>query len=187
MEEKGMQIKTIAMMMAAGCAVAMLTGCGVPQEDFDAKVAELATAGAEIEALNVKLADKESLLDAERSKSSNANAKLAAANKSNVALKTKEAQTASSLVDEKAKVARLETDVASAQSATASAREQTREVETELDELQEDYQTLQNRFDQFEKNMKALDTPRVVAPAVAAPVASETKSALDVLNDMSVQ
>ena len=34
--EEVMQIKSIAMLAVAGCAIGMLTGCGVPQDEHDA-------------------------------------------------------------------------------------------------------------------------------------------------------
>ena len=39
-----MKVKAIVMMAVAGCAVSMLTGCGVPKEEHEAKLAELNTA-----------------------------------------------------------------------------------------------------------------------------------------------
>lgn len=180
-----MRMKTIAMMIAAGCAVTILTGCGVPQEEHDAKIAELNTAWAEIEALNGSVADKESLLKAEQKKVKSARIELDESSKRISGLQEKEAQMASVLADEKAKVEELENDVSSAQSAKAMAQDRTGEVEVELADLQEEYQKLQSRFDQFEKNMRALDGAS--SSRVSDPNKSDSEVALDLLNEMSVQ
>jgi chromosome segregation ATPase len=182
-----MQIKTGAMMMAVGCAVAMLTGCGVKQELFDAKVVELNTALAEAQGLKVKITDLNSLLEAEKAKARTAKIEMDDAAERLVAADKKIKEAGVALADEKAKVAVLERDVASAKSATMSAREQTAGVETELAKAQDDYKKLQMRFDQFEKNMKALDAAQKApaAPkAAAAPKRASEKSALEILTEM---
>ena len=179
-----MQMKTIAMMTAVGCAAAILTGCGVPQEDFDAKAAELTAAQTEIKGLEGKNADLESLLNSEQGKVRKKVAELKLANKNIAALKTSEAKTASTLADEKSKSAQLERKVSSAQSATSDAQDLTEKVETKLADLQEEYQKLQARFDQFEKNMNALTAPPKKA---AAPAPESPKSAMDLLNEMSAE
>lgn len=180
-----MRMKTIAMMIAAGCAASILTGCGVPQEEHDAKIAELNTAWAEIEALKGSVADKESLLKAEQKKVKSARIELDESSKRISGLKEKEAQTASALADEKSKVEELEGNVASAQSAQAAAQDRVGEAEVELANLQEEYQKLQSRFDQFEKNMRSLSGSS--APRKSDPNKSDSETALDLLNEMSVQ
>lgn len=182
-----MKMKSIAMMMVSGCALVMLTGCGVKQELFDAKVGELNTAWAEIETLKGKITDLESLLNAEKAKVQTGRIELDDATQRITAGQKKEAETASALADEKAKVIGLEKQIATAKTATASAQEATASVEAELATLQEEHKKLQVRFDQFETNMKALDTARnpVSAPKAVAPSKPVAeKSALDILNDM---
>lgn len=185
-----MRTKTIAMTMVTGCALVMLVGCGVPKEEFEAKVGELNTAWTEIESLKGKNADLESLLNAEKAKVNAGRIELEDATARITASQKKEAETASALADEKAKVVGLEKEVATAQAATVSAQEGTAAVEVELAKLQEEYKKLQVRFEQFDSNMKALNNAQqgTSAPktAAAAKPAAE-KSALDLLNEMSAK
>lgn len=184
-----MQIKTIAMMMAMGCTVAVLTGCGVPKDQFEAKVAELDKATKEIETLKGKNADLESLLNSEKSKLRNAHADLDKAAKRIATLKQAEATASSALADQKALVQNLKSKLAAAQSSLSSAQSQTEEAKSALATLQEEYAKLKKRFEALQKNMKALTAPpQVSAPQSVAPAAAESsteKSALDVLNEMS--
>ena len=180
-----MQVKTIAMMVAAGCAVTMLTGCGVPKEEHAATVAELNTAAAENVSLNEKIVDLESLLGAEKNKVKMTNIELKGAQESITEGKQREAEVASALADEKAKVLDLEGDVTSAQSATTSAREQVSTTEAALAILQEEYAELEARFNQFQRNLGALDGEPASDADAMAPGSSE--SALDILNGMSME
>lgn len=190
-----MQIKSIAMMIAVGCAATMLTGCGVPQEDYDAKVAELNTAQKEIESLKGKKADLESLLNSEKSKVRRTNLDLSAASKRITALRTAEAEASSALADEKTKVVELESKLSSAQTVLATAKKQAAEATSALNSIEDEYNKLMIRFESLQKNMKALNasprvatpkaTPKVAPKAASAP--SKEKTALDVLNEMSVQ
>lgn len=188
-----MQMKTIAMMAAVGCAVTLLTGCGVPQEEHDAKIAELNTAWQEIESLKGKNTDLDSLLNAEKAKLRTARIELDDAAERITASKTKQAETASALASEKSKVSGLESDVSSAKAATMRAQEAASEVEAELAKLQKEHQKLQGRFDQFEKNMRALDSAQAgrsapkAAPKASGPAKSDAETAMDLLNQMSIQ
>jgi len=190
-----MQIKTIATMVAVGCAATILTGCGVPQEEYDAKVTALDTAMKDIEGLKGKNADLESLLNSEKSKVRNTRIELDNATKRIATLKKAEAAAASALADEKSKVVSLEGKVSSAQAALASAQTQTADAESALNTLQAEYAKLKKRFESLQKNMNALNAApkaaaprRKAAPAPAqAPAPTAERSALDVLNDMSTK
>jgi len=183
-----MQIKTIAMMVAVGCAATILTGCGVPQEEYDAKVTALDTAMKDIETLKGKNADLESLLNSEKSKVRNTRIELDNATKRIATLKKAEAAAASALADEKSKVVALESKVSSVQAALANAQAKTADTENALSALQAEYEKLKKRFESLQKNMNALRAPKVAAPKKAAPapapVPTAEKSALDVLNEM---
>lgn len=181
-----MQKKTIAMMVVAGCAAMMLTGCGVKQEIHDAKVAELNTAWQEIEGLKGKNADLDSLLNAEKAKLSSTRTDLDAATGRIKKLTAKEAETASALADEKAKVADLSSDLSSAKAKATSAQEAADEAGTELATLQAAYKTLQARWNQFNKNMQTLGQPQSATPGAAVQEGDE-RSALDLLNEMGEQ
>ena len=183
-----MQIKTIAMVMAVGCAAAVLSGCGVPQKDFDAKVSELNSALEQVESLKGKNADLESLLNSERSKSKDLRIELTAAAKRIAALKKAEAQAASSLADQKAQVETLDTDLTAARSALETAKERAETAEAELAKLQKKCAELEKRLEQYKRNMHSLggSTP---APA-SAPVSAPTETApaggsLQILDEMS--
>jgi septal ring factor EnvC (AmiA/AmiB activator) len=64
-----MQKKSIAMMLVAGCAVGMLTGCGIPEEEHNAIIAEMeAKFKAEEEKLNIKIAEQDSVITSEKTK-----------------------------------------------------------------------------------------------------------------------
>ena len=189
-----MQIKTITMMVAVGCVATILTGCGVPQEEYDSQVAALDTAMKDIEGLKGKNADLESLLNSEKSKVRNIRIELDSASKRIAALKKSEAKAASALADEKAKVASLGSKVSSAQSALTSAQAKAKEAQDALSALQAEYKKLQTRFSSLQKNMNSLGaTSRAVAPKKAAPAPASTqapaaeRTALDVLNDMSTK
>jgi chromosome segregation ATPase len=188
-KEEGKQMKKIAMLLAVGCAVSMLTGCGVPQEDHDAVLAELNAKMAEIEDLKGKNTDLDSLLNAEKAKVRTARIELDDATTRIKGLQQKEAQTASALADEKAKVAGLEGDLSSAKSATLTAQDETQAVEEELAQLKEEHKKLKGRFDQFEKNMNALNQAQepASAPKAAASPKSDAEAAMDLLNQMSIQ
>ncbi len=184
-----MQKRTVAIMAVMGCAVAMLTGCGIKQEVFDAKVVELDTANQEIEALNGTIVDKDSLMENKKGELRTANAKLeeqvAEISKANA----KAAETASELEIEKTKVSGLEGRLESAKSSATRARKATDEVDAELETLQEAYTVLNARWDQFEENLNTLD--KTVGPAADAPMVAieedagvEGKTAMEMLNDL---
>jgi peptidoglycan hydrolase CwlO-like protein len=189
-----MPMRRIVMMVMAGCMIGMLTGCGVPKEEHEAKLAELNAAWAEIETLKGKVADTESLLKVEQGKVRNSQIEMDDATKQVTELKEKEAATARALTAEKGKVAALENDIAAAKSATQMANDRISELEAALAKLQEEYDNLQNRFDQLKKNMLSLGG-EIVAPApepmaVEAVEASATDdessaTAKGLLDDMS--
>lgn len=195
-----MKMKTIAMMVATGCAMSILTGCGIPKEEHNAKLAELNTAWQEIETLNGKNTDLDSLYNAEKAKLRTSRIELEDTTTRLKASQTKEAVTAASLADEKSKISGLERDVSSAKSATLTAKEATAEVEAELATLQEEHAELQTRFSQFERNMNALNgepaesaAPEVggeqltLEEMVGESAPTKPKTAMDLLNEMGAQ
>ncbi len=180
-----MQMKKMAVVLAVSCAVTMLTGCGVPQEEHDAKVAELNTAWAEIEGLKGKVADLESVLEKEKARVRAYRIELDDASQRIKGLQTSEAKTASALADEKVKVASLESEVVSSKSAMVASQDMAIELEAELAELKDEYETLQRRFDQFNNNMKALNgttTQNTMDPSL-----SDAEAAMELLDQMSDQ
>ena len=190
-----MLTRKIVMTVMAGSMVAILAGCGVPQEEHDAKVAELNDAWAEIETLKGKNADAESLLNKEKGKVRSTRIELDDASKRVATLKKKEAAVASALATEKAKISDMESAVSSAESSAAMAQDETSELETQLASLTEVYEKLMADFEQYKKNMRSINShsaPKTAAPEASAPPVSdaapeETGSALDILNEMSMQ
>lgn len=183
-----MLIKKMAMITAVVSAIALLSGCGVPQEEHDAKIAELNAAWGEIETLKGKVADQESLLKAAQGKVRGKDIELESAEKRMAELKEKEATTAKALADVKIKVSELEGDLESAKSATGIAEDRTSEVETALAELQRKYDKLKADFEQFKKNMRAIGGSSAGTSMPEAGTSDpDAKSAMDLLDEMSAQ
>ncbi len=192
-------MKRIVMMVVAGCAMGLLTGCGVPQEEYDAKIGELNAAWAEAETLKGKITDLESLLKAEQGKVRSTRIELDDAEKRITELTEKDAAAAKALADEKGKVSGLESDLAAAESAKGMAEDRSSEAETALAVLQGNYDKLLADFEQFKKNIRSLGgeefIPAASTPVAAAPEAapevddgeSTPESALDILDDMDMQ
>ncbi len=182
-----MQKQAIAMMAVVGCAVTMLTGCGIPKEKHQAVVDDLNAKMAEIETLKGNAAELDSKLDAERDKVRKAG--IVSENAAELLAKSKAAtaEAASALANEEAKVNKLERDLSAEKSKVVSAQQNADEVATDLADLQSAYKVLQARWKQFEENLNALDDT-VGGSAASAPAAvSEGKSALDLLNEMGAQ
>lgn len=187
-------MRRVVMLAVTACVLGMLTGCGVPQEEYDAKIAELNDAWGEIDTLKGKVADFESLLKAEKSKVRSTRIELDDASKRIKELTAQEAASATALAEEKGKVAELESDLASAKSATGMAKDRASEIEDAMAALQAEYDALKARFDQYVKNMRALggEPPAEVDAPVAVSAEKESAgsgsaSALDILDDMSMQ
>jgi len=180
-------MKRIIMMVAAGCAIGLLTGCGVPQEEYDAKIGELNAAWAENETLNGKNTDLESLLKAEQGKVRSTRIELDDAGKRVAELKEKDAAAAKALADEKGKVSGLESDLAASTSAKGMAEDRSSEAESALAALQGKYDKLVADFEQFKKNMRSLGASVPASPAPESDAGeSASKTALDILDDMDI-
>ncbi len=182
--------KSIAMMVAAGCVISVLTGCGVPQEEHDAMIAQLnAEHQKEVEKLNAKVEEKASLLKSEQGKVRTARIELDEVSGKIDGLQKKAASAVKSLNSEKSKTSKLERDLASAKSKTMAAQDELAEIENSYAELKKTYAELKRRFDQFETNIRALNEPTPVAVDKAVEVIpqAEGESALDILNEMSAQ
>jgi chromosome segregation ATPase len=175
-----MQMKNIAMMLVAGCTIGMLTGCGVPEEEHLAALAQQeAMFKAEEEKLNVKIAEQESIIKNEKAKVRTARIELDDASERIKGLQQKSAETATALATEKTKTAGLESDLKTSKSATAAAQDQALESESKYNTLDVEYQELKRRFEMFQKNMSALGeaSAPASAPAAAAPAAAPQSDA----------
>ena len=184
-----MLTRKIAMMVVAGSVAVVLSGCGVPKEEHAATVAELNDALAQVETLKGKNADTESLLNKEKGKVRSTRIELDDASKRIATLKKKEAVAVSALATEKAKISDMESAVTSAESSAAMAQDESSELETKLASVTEMYEKLKSDFEQYKNNMRSITSspaPKASAPKAAAAPA-ESGSALDILNEMSMQ
>jgi uncharacterized protein YoxC len=143
-----MQIKSIATLVAAGCAIGMLTGCGVPKEEHEAIVAELtANAQAAEDALNVELTDTKSLLDAELAKTRKLQIELNDSVERIDELKSAADELSDSVAAEQSKVSQLESELAAVKAKVATAQQQTRDAENARNIMELEKQETQRRFD----------------------------------------
>ncbi|VGO21699.1 hypothetical protein [Pontiella sulfatireligans] len=191
-----MQIKTIAMMVVAGCSIGMLTGCGIPEEEHNAMIAQMASERQTSEdELNGKIADLESVVKSQKASIRTKTLELDDAAEQITALKKTSAAANKALATEKTKVSGLERDLATSKSSTLAARDQAQEAESQLATLEVEHEALKVRFEQFERNMRALggsSAPSPVADIMAEEVVVETpktdaEAALDILNQMGNQ
>lgn len=200
-----MHIKSIAMLVAAGCALGMLTGCGVPQKEHDAIVAQLnAAAQANEDALNVTLADTQSLLEAEQAKTRKLQIELNDSAERIGELQSSADELTDSLAAEQSKVSQLESDLAAVTATVASSRQQARDAENARNIMELEKQETQRRFDMLRaalldlnnKNPDDLQIKLIVddmsAPSEAAsttesapaPAASDADSLSGLLDEM---
>ena len=143
-----MQIKSIAMLVAASCAIGILTGCGVPKKEHEAIVAELtANAQAAEDALNAELNETKSSLDAEQAKTAKLQIEVNDSVERIAELKSAADELTESVAAEQSKVAQLESDLAAVQATVAAANQATLDAENERDLMELEKQETQRRFD----------------------------------------
>lgn len=144
-----MQIKTIAMMAIAGCAIGLSTGC-VKQEDFDNMVkqkdAEKAQAVAE---LNNKLAMQKSEYDAAKEKARGLQNQLAEASARLSENKDKTEKLQTQLDDANDKISGLESSLKAAQEQVTNWKSRTQTAESEAATSKANAQEAQRRFDRL--------------------------------------
>jgi chromosome segregation ATPase len=191
-----MQVKRVAMMVAAGCAMGILSGCGIPEEEHNAMIAQMAAERAESEdQLNGKIADLESVVKSEKAKVRTARIELDDATERIKGLQQKSAETAKALATEKSKTSQLESDLATSKSTALAAQDQAMEAESKYNTLDVEHQELKRRFEMFQSNLSSLNTAPASgssaspsssnAPAAAPKTDSETaKSLLDQMSTM---
>jgi chromosome segregation ATPase len=204
-----MQIKSIAMLAAAGCAIGILTGCGVPKEEHEAIVAELtANAQAAEDALNAELNDTKSQLDDATAKAARLQIEVNDSVDRIAELKSAADELTDSVAAEQSKVAQLESDLAAVKATVATSQQETRDAEKERDIMELEKQETQRRFDMLRKaildlnevnpddmqiklivdDMDApadtLSAPAEAAPTAAAPAAEDDSSLTSILDEM---
>ncbi|MEI6891640.1 MAG: hypothetical protein V5783_05655 [Pontiella sp.] len=165
-------MKNIAMLLVAGCAIGMLTGCGIPEEEHNAIIASLkAEQQKEVETLNSDIADKESVIKSEKAKVGQSRIELRKAAARNDRLQKETAETAKALAAEKSKSSNLDSELKTSQSQAAIAQDQASDAESKYDTLEIEYQDLERRFEMFQQNMNSLSAPAPAAistPEVAS-------------------
>jgi len=199
-----MQIKSIAMLAVAGCAIGMLTGCGVPQDEHDAIVAQLnAEAQASEDALNATLAETKSQLVAELAKTGKLESEIqnTAARIEELKLATDESNNL--LAAEQNRALQLEADLAAVTATVDSSHQQALDAENQRDLMEMEKIETQRRFDMLRaalldlnnKNPEDLQIKLIVddmggTPAAtesiteSAPAASDTESVKGLLDEM---
>ena len=168
-------MKKIAMLLAAGVAVGMLSGCGIPEDEHNMIIAELeGQHKAEVDKLMTEVADKDSLIKSEQAKVRQNRIELDDASARIKDLQQKSAETAKALAAEKSSVSSLESELKTAKSQAASAQDQAMEAESNYSTLDVEYQELKRRFEMFQKNLGAMSSPASTTSGSSMPTASST-------------
>jgi len=153
-----MQIKSIAMMMIAGCAIGMLTGCGVPQEEYDAMVAQLTTEKeTAVNELQTKLDDSESLLNAEKARTTSLNGDLRDSTVLNDELKQANAELKDNIADLNSSIEDLQSQVATARAQIRTAQDRAASADTARNQAEMEAQRTQRRYDELVANLLELN------------------------------
>ena len=188
-------MKKMAMLLAAGCAIGMLTGCGVPEEEHLAIIEGInAKNQEEVDKLNGTIADRDDVIKSEKAKARQNRIELDDASERIKDLQQKSAETSKSLASEKSKVATLESQLKTSKSQTAAAQDDASEAENKYSTLDVEHQELKRRFEMFQKNMSSLSsTPEpasapaaesISAPAVQEEPTTDSEKASSLLDNM---
>lgn len=173
-------MKKMAMLLAAGCAIGMLTGCGIPEEDHLAIIDGIkAEHQAEVDKLNGTIADRDDVIKSEKAKARQMRIELDDASERITDLQQKSAETSKALATEKSQVASLESQLKTANAKTAAAQDDAMDAENKYNTLDVEYQEVKRRFEMFQKNMSALSTPEKPAAAPAAAPSAMEEPATD--------
>ena len=164
-------MKKIAMLLAMVGTVGMLTGC-MKEEEHLAIVAGIEAEHAEeVDKLNAEIAAQKDLVKNEKAKVRSGRIELDDATERIQGLQQKSAETSKALGAEKAKVAKLESELKSSKSQTAAAQDQALAAEEKYSTLNVEYEALKVRFENFQNNLGKSSAPAASAPAGSAPEA----------------
>lgn len=178
-----MQIKSIAMLAVAGCVIGMLTGCGVPQEEHDAIVAQLnAEAQASEDALKATLDETKADLIAELAKTSKLEIEIQDTAARMDELKLAADESSELLVAEQSNVSQLEADLAAVTATVDSSHQQALDAENQRDLMEMEKIETQRRFDMLRaalldlnnKNPEDLQIKLIVDDMNGTPAATES-------------
>ncbi len=153
-----MQMKSLAMLAIAGCAIGMLTGCGVPQEEVDAMVAQMTSEREQSEAdLKGKIADTESLLNSEKERTRTLQNDLRDSAVLNEELKENNKEMKSELATANSKISSLESSLASAKARITTAESTAADAERERATMELEAAEARTRFEGLIANLIALN------------------------------
>ena len=143
-----------------GCMLAVvlvITGCGVPQEEHDAAVAQLQADRAEVESmLSGKIADLESIVKSEKAQGKSIRLQLESAERKLRESQKKAISAAKDAAKVKAQVTSLERDVSRAESAADRVKDQLSAVQEQLTTTESERDGLQRRLHMLVNNMSGL-------------------------------
>jgi hypothetical protein len=149
-----MQIKSIAMIVIAGCAIGMLTGCGVPQEEHDAIVAQLTSEKeTAVNELQTKLDDTTSLLNAEQARTSSLNSDLRDSTVLNDELKQANDELKATIEDANGQISTLESQLATARASIRTAQDRATAAENGRSQAEMETRNTERRFNELILNL----------------------------------
>ena len=135
----------------------VVTGCGVPQEEHDAAVAQLQAERANIEAtLNGKISDLESVVKSEKAKGKSMRLQLDSTERKLRESQKKAIAAAKDVATVKAKVTSLEREVSRAESTADRVKDQLAALQERATTVEGERDELQRRLDMLMKNMSGL-------------------------------
>jgi myosin heavy subunit len=138
-------------------AILVVTGCGVPQEEHDAAVAQLQAERAEVEStLSGKISDLESVVKSEKAKGKSIRLQLESSERKLRESQKKAISAAKDAAKVKAQVTSLERDVSRAESASDRVQDQLSAVQEQLTSSESERDELQRRLDMLMNNMSGL-------------------------------
>ena len=137
--------------------VLVVTGCGVPQEEHDAAVAQLQTERANVEAtLNGKISDLESVVKSEKAKGKSMRLQLDSTERKLRESQKKAISDAKDMAKVKAQVTSLERDVSRAESTADRMKDQISALQEQASIVEGERDELQRRLDMLMKNMRGI-------------------------------
>lgn len=182
-----MQIKSIATMLIAGCAIGMLTGCGVPQEEHDAIIAQLnADHEAALQAVNTELEDEKSLKKAAEERANTLNATIRESNALNEELKSSVQEAKESLANANSQISALESQLTSAKASISSAQEMAASAQNDAATARMEAEETERRFMALIENLINLQKVKpsdLGWPELEAKISS---SSMDMGSDMGM-
>jgi len=167
-----MQKKTVIRIMMVGCAAMLLTGCGIPKEDYDKVVKQVADRDKEITALKDEIAKGKEDLASEQAKSRRFEADVSVVKDEVKKVQGELSAEKTKAADAQQKVSALESELSTSKSEVARVQAALSESETALKELNGKYQNMVKRWEQFEKNLVA--AKQEINGTSPSPVVTET-------------